>query len=170
MSRVSSKEKSMLPLTEQSLRSSFVNASRKEIGDLVLPDSFGDVDWERLDYFGWRDPKYARRAYAIVPSLDGEPIGIMFRHPDGLTRSRPQCAWCQDVRLPNDVVLYTAKRSGKAGRNGNTVGTLICRDFECSRNVRNAPPPAYEGFDVEAARVRRIEDLQLRAAAFAGQV
>ena len=55
-------------------------------------------------------------------------------------------------------------------RNGNTVGTLVCQDFQCSRNVRKLPPPAYEGYDVEAARLRRIEDLQVRAASFAAEV
>ena len=74
------------------------------------------------------------------------------------------------MKLPNDVVFYSAKRSGKAGRNGNTVGTLVCQDFQCSRNVRKLPPPAYEGYDVEAARVRRIEDLQLRIASFAADL
>ena len=67
-------------------------------------------------------------------------------------------------------MFYSAKRSGPAGRNGNTVGTLVCQDFQARRNVRKTPPLAYEGFDVEAARLRRIEDLQLRAAGFATDV
>ncbi|WP_338136211.1 FBP domain-containing protein [Pseudoclavibacter albus] len=48
---------------------------------------------------------------------------------------------------------------------GNTVGTLICENFECSRNLRKLPPLAYEGFDREAARDQRIEELQIRSAA-----
>ena len=160
----------MLPITEKSLRASFVNASRKEVGDLSLPSDFETIDWDQLDYLGWRDPKIGRRAYVVVPSLDGDLIGILLRQADASPRSRAQCSWCQDVKLPNDVVLFTARRSGKAGRNGNTVGTLICEDFQCSRNVRTTPPLAYEGFDVEAARQKRIDGLQLRAAAFAAEV
>lgn len=160
----------MLPISEKTLRASFVNASRKETADLTLPADLDTIDWDGLDYLGWRDPKIGRRAYVVVPTLDGDLVGILFRQAEASPRSRAQCSWCQDVKLPNDVVFYSAKRSGKAGRNGNTVGTLVCQDFQCSRNVRKTPPLAYEGYDVEAARLQRIEDLQLRAAAFATEV
>ncbi|WP_426725804.1 FBP domain-containing protein [Curtobacterium flaccumfaciens] len=160
----------MLPIVEKTLRTSFVNASRKEVADLTLPADFETLDWDALDYLGWRDPKIGRRAYAVVPTLDGDLIGILFRQAEASPRSRAQCSWCQDVKLPNDVAFYSAKRSGPAGRNGNTVGTLVCQDFQCSRNVRKLPQPAYEGYDVEAARLRRIEDLQVRAASFAAEV
>ena len=160
----------MLPITQMSLRTSFVNASRKEVSDLTLPAEFDTLDWNQLDYLGWRDPKLGKRAYAIVPTLDGDLSGILFRQAEASPRSRAQCSWCQDVKLPNDVVFYNAKRSGKAGRNGDTIGTLICENFQCSRNVRMTPPLAYEGYDVEAARLQRIEDLQLRAASFAAEV
>ena len=132
----------MLPIVEKTLRTSFVNASRKETTDITLPAGFETLDWDALDYLGWRDPKIGRRAYAVVPTLDGELIGILFRQAEASPRSRAQCSWCQDVKLPNDVTFYSAKRSGPAGRNGNTVGTLVCQDFQCSRNVRKLPPPA----------------------------
>lgn len=160
----------VLPITEAQLRSSFVNASRREVTDLTLPADFETLDWDRLDFLGWRDPQIGRRAFVVVPSLDGELTGILLRQAEASPRSRAQCSWCQDVKLPNDVVLYSAKRSGPAGRNGNTIGTLICQDFQCSQNVRRMPPLAYEGYDVEAARRKRIEDLQLRAASFAADV
>lgn len=160
----------MISLTETTLLSSFVNASRKEVRDLTLPSGFDTIDWSRLVYLGWRDPKLGRRAYAVVPTLDDELIGILFRQTEAAPRARAQCSWCHDVKLPNDVVLYSAKRSGPSGRNGNTVGTLICEEFQCSHNVRVTPPLAYEGFDREAARQRRIDDLRVRAASFAAQV
>lgn len=160
----------MLPISEKTLRATFVNASRKEVGDLSLPVGFDAIDWDRLDYLGWRDPKIGRRAYVVVPTLDSDLIGILLRRAEASPRSRAQCSWCQDVKLPNDVVFYSAKRSGKAGRNGDTVGTLVCEDFQCSRNVRRTPPLAYEGYDIEAARRKRIDDLQLRVAGFAADL
>lgn len=164
------KAQCMLPISETTLRASFINASRKERSDLTIPQTFDTTDWARLDYLGWRDPKIARRAYVLIPTFDGDVVGILLRQAEASPRSRAQCSWCQDVKLPNDVVFYSAKRSGTAGRNGDTVGTLVCQEFECSRNVRTTPPLAYEGFDVDAARQRRIEDLQLRVAAFAANV
>lgn len=157
----------MLPVTETIIRSSFINASRREVKEMVLPDDLESRDWESLDYLGWRDPKFARRAYAILPLPDGEFAGVMLRQADASPRSRAMCDWCRDVRLPNDVVFYAARRVGDAGRRGATVGILLCRDFQCSRNVRNDPPPAYEGFDVAAARERRVETLRLKAGGFA---
>lgn len=160
----------MQPLTESFIRSSFINASRKEVKDMTLADDFetlSDTQWLDLDFFGWRDPKFARRAYVVLPRLEGDPVGIVLKQAEASPRSRAMCNWCQDVRLPNDVVFWSAKRVGDAGRRGATVGTLICRDFECSRNVRNDPPPAYQGYDVAAARVKRIDDLRLKVAAFA---
>lgn len=74
------------------------------------------------------------------------------------------------MRLPNDVVFFSARRAGAAGRNGDTVGTLVCSEFECSRNVRTPPAMAYIGFDVEAARLERIASLQKRAATFASDI
>ena len=155
----------MLAVTESSIRASFVNASKKEVSDMSLPESFDAIDFEKLDYFGWRDRKIARRAYIAVETDDGL-VCVMLKQAETSTRSRAQCSWCQDVTLPNDVALFTARRAGAAGRNGNVIGTLICANFECSSNVRKLPPMAYIGFDAEAARVDRILTLQIRAADF----
>jgi len=156
----------MISLDEKTIRESFVNASRKEVSDLTLPADLVDLDWDRLDYLGWRDPKVAKRAYIVVPTDDG-PVGIILKQAEASPRSRAQCSWCQDIKLPNDVVLYSARRVGPAGRNGNSVGTLICSEFQCSANVRTLPPSAYLGYDREAARQQRIDVLRERASDFA---
>jgi hypothetical protein len=159
----------MLPVTLTDLRSSFVNASRKELSTLTPPDGLDTIAWDRLDYLGWRDPKMARRAYVALPTDDGL-VGVLLRQTEASPRARAQCSWCQDVKLPNDVTFYGAKRAGSAGRNGNTVGTLLCQEFECSANVRRLPTLAYVGYDREAERLGRIETLRTRAASFAAAV
>lgn len=156
----------MLALDPASIRASFVNASRKEVSDLILPTGFSELDWDRLDYLGWRDPKASRRAYLVVPFDDG-PVGIMLRQAEASTRSRAQCSWCQDVELPNDVAFYSARRAGADGRKGDTVGTLICAEFQCSANVRRRPSMASMGFDPDEVRKSRIAELRERAASFA---
>ncbi|MCS5734090.1 FBP domain-containing protein [Herbiconiux daphne] len=148
----------MLPLTQKTIQNSFINASLRERNSVTYPAAFDDLPWQRLDYLGWRDPKLPTVGYVVV-ELDGGPVAIMLRQTDGRIRTRPQCSWCEDVHLPNDVVFFSVKRAGQAGRNGNTVGTLVCAEFQCSANVRTLPPVAYVGFDVEAARQRRIETL-----------
>jgi hypothetical protein len=159
----------VLPLTEAQLRASFVNATLRERTALTPPADLGALPWDDLDYLGWRDRKVPNLGY-VVTYVDGEPVGILLRKADGGVRSRPQCSWCEDVHLPNEVVFFVAKRAGKAGRDGNTLGTLVCAGFECSANVRKRPPLAYVGFDVEAARRQRIDTLRERVDAFARNV
>lgn len=159
----------MRSFTEKQIRTSFVNSTLRERKELVLPPDFAGLDWANLDYLGWRDHKVPSLGY-VFAEIDDDLVGAVLRRSDGLTRSRPQCNWCQDVTLPNDVAFFSAKRAGQAGRNGNTIGTLVCAGFECSANVRVLPPVAYEGFDREAARVQRIEALRLNVYAFVSAV
>ncbi|NIJ05454.1 FBP domain-containing protein [Frigoribacterium faeni] len=159
----------MLPLTASALRASFVNASRKELGDLPLPPDLDVLAWDSLEFLGWRDPKLPRRAYVVVP-VDGEPVGVVLRQAEATPRARAQCSLCQDVTLPAPVAFLSAKRAGAAGRNGDTVGTLVCAAFQCSVNAHRPPPPAYLGFDVAAAVEQRVLSLRERAAGFARTV
>ncbi|WP_251152793.1 FBP domain-containing protein [Cellulosimicrobium sp. Marseille-Q4280] len=164
----------MNPLTEKQIRSSFVNASKREAAQATLPD-LDTLDWERLDYLGWRDRKAPLASYAVVP-LDGEPTGILLRSSDAKTggpRKRAVCAWCEDVVVTEDVSLYVARRTGAAGRRGNTVGTLICTEFLCSANVRRTPTRTEMGDD-QAMRdlfiELRIQGLRERSARFVTEV
>ena len=154
----------MQPITDQAIRASFINASQRERKELSLP-KLDTIDWDNIDYLGWRDSKFVQVGYVVV-ELDGEPTGIMMRQADAHTRSRPQCSWCEDITLPNDVVFFSVRRTGPAGRKGDTVGTFVCSNFECSYNVRKAPPVAYLGFDVEAARQQHILALGEHVRAF----
>jgi hypothetical protein len=158
----------MHAFSEKDIRASFVNTSLRERNAIVLPDLSG-IGWEKLDYLGWRDPKQPLAGFIVVP-VDDVPVGILLRQTEHRVRSRAQCAWCEDVTLPNDVVFFSARRAGQSGRNGDTVGTLLCERFECSVNVRRPMPPAYLGFDVEAARQRRIEALRTHAEGFARDI
>ncbi|WP_438353025.1 FBP domain-containing protein [Microbacterium sp. CJ88] len=143
--------------TPERVRASFTNVSMRERAAITLPD-LDSFDPERAEFLGWRDRKYPNLGYVVV-DLDGDLVGVALRQSDASPRSRPQCAWCADVTLPNDVVFFSARRSGRAGRNGDSIGTLVCAQFECPVNVRRRPPSAYLGFDVDAARERRIAAL-----------
>ncbi|TYQ09926.1 UNVERIFIED_ORG: treble-clef zinc-finger protein [Gordonia westfalica J30] len=159
----------MHALTESEIRRSFVNATVRERKSLVLPPDFKELNWERMDFVGWRDPKQPMVGYVVIPT-DDEPVGIMLRLGGRQPRKRPLCSFCEDVLLPNDVAFFSAKLAGAAGRKGDTVGTLICSNFECSKNVRMKPPPVFGGHDPEALRQQRIESLQLRLNGFATRV
>jgi hypothetical protein len=83
------------------------------------------------------------------------------------------CAWFEDVVVTDDVSLYAARRAGAAGRKGDTIGTLLCTEFGCSRNVRRTPTYAEAGNDPamrEYITAHRIDGLQARAERFAREV
>ncbi|KAA0962595.1 FBP domain-containing protein [Microbacterium sp. ANT_H45B] len=159
----------MRPIDERTLRASFLNASRKEVSDLTLPPGFADLDVEKLDYLGWVDPKLPRRSY-VVAWVDDVVTGVMLQRAEQRVLARAQCSWCEDVTLRNDVQLYVARKAGPAGRKGDSIGTLLCAEFGCSRNVRMLPPLAYEGYDRELAREMRILRLQEHVGAFIAAV
>lgn len=156
----------MQPISEQDLLASFVNVSVRERKAIPVPE---DVDWATRDFLGWRDPKLPLIGYVVIPTGSGV-IGVQLRETAQRAPRRPQCAWCEDVTLPHDVVFFSAKRAGAAGRNHNTIGTLICAGFQCNANVRKPPPLAYHGFDLEAARQQRIQHLRETVTAFARSI
>ena len=159
----------MHAFSESAIRGSFVNASLRERKNLQLPAPVDEIEWDRLDYLGWRDRKSPQLGYVVV-DLGGSPVGMLTRQAEARPRARAQCSWCEDVQLPNDVVLLSTQRAGAAGRNGNTLGALVCENFECSANVRRRHPAPYPGFDVEAARAERISALREHVDAFAQRV
>jgi len=159
----------MRPIDERTLRASFLNASRKEVSDLTLPSAFAELDFEKLDYLGWVDPKLPRRSY-VVAWVDDVLTGVILQRAEQRVIARAQCSWCEDVTLRNDVQLYVARKAGPAGRKGDTIGTLVCTEFGCSKNVRVLPPLAYDGYDRELAREMRIVKLQEHVAAFIAAV
>ena len=117
----------MHALTDSDIRSSFVNASVRERKALTLPTNFDDLDWDLLDFLGWRDPKLPQVAYLVIP-VDDRNVGIMLRLGGKKPRNRQLCSFCEDVQLPHEVVFYSARRAGSAG------GSLIPRRASASRS------------------------------------
>jgi hypothetical protein len=159
------------PLTENEIRASFVNASRREAKQANLPadlESLGQR-WEQLDLLGWTDRSNPQRAYAVVP-VDDEPVGLLLRASERTRKASTMCAWCEDVFATNEVSLFVAKRAGAAGREGNSLGTLVHADFSCSAHVRRLPNGMEGGLDPLALVDRRVAELRARSSAFARRV
>jgi hypothetical protein len=126
----------MTPLTEQDIRASFVNCSKGEAKRLGLPRD--DPAWGDLDFLGWRDPKAPQRAY-LVAERDAGLVGVVLRVATGAARgftARSMCSLCLTTHTSGGVALMTAPRTGEAGRSGDSVGTYVCGDLDCSLYVR----------------------------------
>jgi FBP C-terminal treble-clef zinc-finger len=158
----------MRPLTEDDVRSSFVNASPEELRIVALPADFMLADWDHLDFFAWRDPRTRGRGY-VIAEIDGEPRGVVVRAADGSSSARSaMCNLCHTMQPADQVALFTARKAGEAGDHGDSVGTYICTDLSCHENVRLAMPLAPS--EMRASVDLRIDGTRRRAEAFVGRV
>jgi FBP C-terminal treble-clef zinc-finger len=158
-------------LTEQQVRRSFVNCSRGEANALALPKGFDGLDWTELEMLGWRDPRAPLRGY-LVTEIDEAPLGIAVRAADTRMSSKTaaMCLLCQTAQSADTVSLFTAKRVGEAGRNGNTVGTYICADLDCSSRVRTEIPPWLQERNPAEVVAERANELRERVLGFVAAV
>lgn len=160
----------MQALTEAAVRSSFVNTTKGGAKRLALPRDLVDSPWDDLDFLGWCDPAAPQRAYLVAETDDG-PAGVALRSASGASGRprRTMCAWCLTAHAGDGVALMTARRAGRAGQAGDSVGTYLCADLACSlyvRGIKKAGPGARmsESLSVEeqAARLRASLDAFVR--------
>jgi hypothetical protein len=158
-------------LTEQQVRRSFVNCSQGEAKGLTLPKEFPTLQWSELELLGWRDPKAPLRGYLVV-EVDEGPVGIAVRAADSRMsgRTAAMCLLCQTTQAGDAVSLFTARRTGEAGRNGNTVGTYMCADLACSRRVRTDIPSWLHDRDPAEVVAERAAELRERVHGFVAAV
>jgi hypothetical protein len=152
-------------LTEADVRDSFLNCSKGDAKKLTLPGPLADIVWSELDFLGWRDPKAPERAYIVSP-WEGRIVGIALRSSTKSGKSlmkSTMCSICLTMHASSGVSLFTAPLAGAAGRAGNSVGTYICTDLQCSRYVRGrlkseAVYSLGETIDVET-KIERLRDM-----------
>ncbi len=154
----------MKPLTEQEIRTAFVNCTKGEAKRLSLPRDLSEQPWDDLDFLGWRDPQAPDRAY-LVAELDGCPQGLTLRCPGAASwqTRRSMCSLCVTAHT-GGVSLMVAPKGGPAGRQGNTVGAYICSDLACSLYVRGkkateAGAALHESLTTEEKSRRTVANL-----------
>ena len=146
------------------IRASFVNCTKGEASRLHVPHDLAERPWAELDYLGWRDPQSPARGY-LVAELGGTLTGLVLRAPQssaGFAR-KSMCSLCLTSRS-GGVALMVAPRAGRRGQDGNTVGTYICSDLQCSLYVRGrrqtGGPAVYETLSVDDRVARLVTTLE----------
>jgi hypothetical protein len=132
----------MKPLTEQDIRTSFVNCSKGEAKRLAVPRDLDERPWDDLDFLGWRDPGAPDRSY-VVTERDDRLVGVTLRFQAAQRGflHRSMCSVCLTTHPRGGVTLMTARKAGPAGREGNSVGLYMCTDLACSLYVRGRKVP-----------------------------
>ncbi|MEL4506033.1 FBP domain-containing protein [Luteococcus sp. H138] len=160
----------MLALTPDQIRSGFVNCTKGEAKRHMVPGTLDAVDWENLDFFGWRDPG-SELIGGMALWRGDDVISIALRATQRpLSAKQSMCSLCYTFHSSGDVVLMGAKRAGARGRDGNTVGASMCADLACSLYARKLKQPRrvqpQETLDVDA----RIARLRLNLDKFVARV
>ncbi|MFF9391659.1 FBP domain-containing protein [Streptomyces griseoluteus] len=132
----------MRPLTEQDIRTSFVNCSKGDAKRLAVPRDLTERPWDDLDFLGWRDPGAPDRSYLVL-ERGTALVGIALRCPTVRRgfQHRSMCSVCLTTHRGGGVSLMTARKAGAAGREGNSVGVYMCADLACSLYVRGKKVP-----------------------------
>lgn len=160
----------MQPITEDQIRVSFVNTTKGDAERLPMP-GLHEVVWGEREYLGWHDAGAPRRAYLTVWQGD-RPVSLVLRSAERRIRGgiSAMCSLCHTPQPGGQVALFTAPRSGDAGRNGDTVGMYMCADLGCSAIIRIAPPAAPMQLPPAEIVQRRITGLQERLESFLASV
>lgn len=127
----------MRPASERDIRASFVNCTKGEAKRLPVPRDLAARPWDDLDFFGWRDPAAPQRAYLVTESDDGfVAVALRLASPHAGHLRRSMCSLCLTTHTGDGVSLMTARRAGRSGQQGNSVGSYICTDLACSLYLR----------------------------------
>jgi hypothetical protein len=162
----------MKPIGERDIRLSFVNCTKGEAKRLKIPAGLDDLPWPDMDFLGWRDPGAPERAY-LVAEHDDRLLGIALRAASAGTRgftARSICSLCLTTRTGGGVVLMSARRTGPAGRGGNSVGQYLCSDLACSLYIRGRKQSAGGTIDESLSREEKIARVLANLDAFLARV
>ncbi|GHC97260.1 hypothetical protein GCM10010313_04540 [Streptomyces violarus] len=162
----------MKPLTEQDIRTSFINCSKGEAKRLAVPRDLGERPWDDLDFLGWRDPGAPDRSY-LVTEREGRLVGVTMRFQPARQASlqRSMCSLCLTTHPRGGVSLMTARKAGAAGREGNSVGVYMCTDLACSLYVRGKKvPESGSRLEESLTRAEQIDRTTDGLAAFLDKV
>ncbi|MFC6016217.1 FBP domain-containing protein [Plantactinospora solaniradicis] len=159
----------MVPATESAIRASFVNCTKGEATRLAVPRDLDEHPWVDLDFLGWRDPSAPQRAYLVAESGTGL-VGVALRvAPQTGPVRRSMCSLCLTTHTGGGVSLMTARKAGRGGRQGDSVGVYICTDLACSLYVRGKKD-AGRRLDETITMAEKIERTTASLAAFLHKV
>lgn len=158
----------MRAMTEDEVRGILANAEDADRRLMSVPTAFFLLEWDHMDFVGWRDPKHPDRGYLLAETPAG-PQAILLRASSATPRVRNGlCDLCHTMQPGDHVALFSARRAGDAGRRGDSVGAYICSDLSCHESVRLAAPLAPG--EVRASVDRRIDETRRRVERFVAGV
>lgn len=129
----------MQPVEKDDITSCFVNMTEAQLESMTFP-GLHETLWAEREFLGWRDASHPTRGYLVF--WVGETLrGLMVRAaetPMPAGRSAV-CVLCHTQQPAPQVSLFVSPKAGAEGFRGNTVGTYLCADLNCSTIIRMIP-------------------------------
>ncbi|WP_067482426.1 FBP domain-containing protein [Actinomadura hibisca] len=162
----------MRPVTESDIRASFVNCTKGEAKRMAVPKDLAERPWDDLDFLGWRDPAAPERAYMVLESGEGlTGVALRLAVPNAGHFRKSMCSLCLTTHTGGGVSLMTARRAGRNGQDGNTVGAYFCADLACSLYLRGKKRAGLGGRMHESLSLEElIARTEVNLAEFVGRV
>ncbi len=127
----------MYPIDQSDIRRALINVSKSERAAVTFHADYASTPWDRLDFYGWRDPKIPARGYVVRQQDSGLTAVALYTPENTMSGARKaMCVICRAVDNASSIALFAARRTGAAGRKGDTVGTYICSGLDCSAQLR----------------------------------
>lgn len=159
----------MRALTEPEVRAAFINATDDEQRSIEMPHDFVLIDWDFHDFLAWRDPASSKRGGVLVQAGD-DVVAVVLHASDAGRASSGMCNICHTMQPGNQVALFSARKTGPAGRRGDSIGTYMCADLSCHENVRLAHPLAPNEVRAEGQVDMRLDGTRRRMERFVARV
>ncbi len=159
----------MQAVTMEQVRAAMANGSKGDAKRMNPPPDLEALDFDALEFLGWRDPKAPQRAYLVTWQGD-QLVGLVLRTPERVTGRPVMCDLCRTTHSGGGVALLVAPRPGARGRDGDTVGTYVCADLQCSSHVRRTAATAEVRPAPGTTPEQRAAELASRVDAFATRV
>jgi hypothetical protein len=154
-------------VSEQQIRTAFVNLSKGAASRVNVPLDLEERPWHDLDFLGWVDPKAPQRTYLVTDRGDRLTAVAMRVSDGGPGRRKTMCDLCLTV---GSVSLMVAPRAGKAGQKGDSVGNYLCTDLACSLFARGRRSNGTIVMEERLTPEQKVERLLANLDAFLARV
>jgi len=109
-----------------------------KVKKLRFPDDFGEVDWDQIQYYSWRE--MTDNVLYTLYEYQGEVTGIRWKlnQKRGVSRLET-CEICRKHHRSSQVGLLTAKTKHLPKNiDYRTRGNYVCLDFwQCNENMKD---------------------------------
>ena len=131
----------MRPVSESTLRKSFVNCTKGAAQRINTPKEVLNGETEERIFLAWSDPKSPQKAYLVAETSQGVRGLVMTRKKAPTKAGARMCQFCLTLHSSTGVSMFSIPTSKSSQDNYGSLGTYICTDLDCTAYVTGKKKP-----------------------------